>query len=89
MIVIDMYIYVLMPQAGEEAVQVAETATTITATAAATAFHCHLMLQVDETELPVTSSRTLMPTQPTILASQLILKSLPMVFSFLNFYFKS
>ena len=76
MIVIDMYIYVLMPQAGEEAVQVAETATTITATAAA-AFHCHLMLQVDETELPVTSSRTLMPTQPTILASQLILKSLP------------
>ena len=76
MIVIDMYIYVLMPQAGEEAVQVAETATTITATAA-TAFHCHLMLQVDETELPVTSSRTLMPTQPTILASQLILKSLP------------
>ena len=80
MIVIDMYIYVLMPQAGEEAVQVAETATTITATAAstaATAFHCHLMLQVDETELPVTSSRTLMPTQPTILASQLILKSLP------------
>ena len=77
MIVIDMYIYVLMPQAGEEAVQVAETATTITATTAATAFHCHLMLQVDETELPVTSSRTLMPTQPTILASQLILKSLP------------
>ena len=76
-IVIDMYIYVLMPQAGEEAVQVAETATTITATTAATAFHCHLMLQVDETELPVTSSRTLMPTQPTILASQLILKSLP------------
>ena len=36
-----MYIYVLMPQAGEEAVQVAETATTITATVTTTAGTIH------------------------------------------------